>query len=57
MSCAEPKCKENYQKMKALRKCLKEELEHTKLLVERVKELEITVQTREDSLESLRMNN
>lgn len=40
MACSEPKCAENYAKMKALRKCLKEEVETTKKLVERVKELE-----------------
>lgn len=39
--------------MKALRKCLKEEHETNQVLNERVKELEITVQSKEDTLESL----
>lgn len=43
--------------MKALRKCLKEEHETNQQLNERVKELEITVQSKEDTLESLQMNN
>ena len=43
--------------MKALRKCLKEEVENNKKMTERVKELEITVQSKEDTLESLQMNN
>ena len=43
--------------MKALRKCLKEEVENNKALTERVKELEITSQSKDDTLESLQMNN
>ena len=53
MSCTEQKCQETYAKMKALRKCLKEEVENNKKMTERVKELEITVQSKEDTLESL----
>ena len=43
--------------MKALRECLKEEVETNKKLVERVKELEIVLQSKDDTLESLKMNN
>ena len=31
-ACSEQKCQENYAKMKALRKCLKEEVENNKAL-------------------------
>mgnify|MGYP000986503057 CR=1 FL=1 len=48
---------ENYAKMKALRKCLREEVETNKRLVERTKDLEINLQSKDDTLESLRMNN
>jgi len=57
MSCQEQKCKESYAKMKALRKCLKEEVETNKKLVERVKELEIVLQSKDDALENVKMNN
>lgn len=43
--------------MKALRKCLKEEVETNKKLVERVKELEIVLQSKDDALENVKMNN
>lgn len=55
--CSEAKCQENYAKMKALRKCLKQEVESNKALQERVKELEISAQSKDDTLESLQMNN
>ena len=43
--------------MKALRRCLKEENEIAKQLAEKVKELEIALQSKEDTLESLSMTN
>ena len=56
-ACTEQKCQENYAKMKALRKCLKEEVETGKQLTERVKELEITLQCKDENIESLQMTN
>ena len=43
--------------MKALRKCLKEEVETNKKMTERVKELEITLQCKDENIESLQMTN
>ena len=57
MSCAEPKCQQNYEQKKALRKCLREEVENNKKYVERIKELEIDSQSKGEQLEAARLNN
>ena len=43
--------------MKALRKCLKTEVETSKQQAERLSELEIALQSKEETLSSLQMNN
>ena len=57
MSCPEPKCQQNYEQKKALRKCLREEVENNKKYVERIKELEIDLQQKGEQLEAQRLNN
>ena len=47
-ACAIPKCKENYAQKKALRKCLREEVENNKRLAERIRELEIDTQSKNE---------